>query len=103
MVIMFLSDKARNQLLNKGIVYTLRHIRHKEGLDWCTNMRGGKKICNVRITYCDNGKYTELREIASLYVSDSGFDSIEEWINQYKRYRSSKYPTFWLYRVEKVI
>lgn len=102
MVMIFSSDKARNQLLNKGIVYTIRHFRKSIGLDWMTNRRGGKKICNIRITLIDTGRYKELLAIAHFYVYESGFESVEEWINIYKSYRKSKCPTFWLYKVEKV-
>jgi hypothetical protein len=98
-----MNEKARNQLLNKGIVYTLRHIRHNIGLDWCTDKRGNKKICNVRITYCDNGNYSKLFKIASDYLSYTGFETKEEWLNAFMGFSKYYYSTFWLYRVEKVI
>ena len=103
MVIIFSNEKARNQLLNKGIVFTIRHIRHIEGKDWMTDKRGGKKICNVRIIFCASGTYRDLRNIAHNYVNDTGFESIEEWINIIMGFGKVKHYTFWLYRVDKVI
>lgn len=103
MVIIFMNEKARNQLLNKGIVYTIRHIRKIEGVDWMTDKRGGKKICNVRISYCANGNYKELFNIAPNYINETGFDTIEEWINILMVLGKLKHYTFWLYRVEKVL
>jgi hypothetical protein len=99
MVIIFMNEKARNQLLNKGVVYTLRHIRHIEGIDWMTDKRGNKKICDVRITYINDGTFNKIVCLLRFYVSQSGFNSVEEWINIFKDMNSYSYV--WLYQVER--
>jgi len=117
MVIIFSNEKARNQLLNEGFVYTIRKNRRKQFIkmpedkqrmgygviDWATDRRGGKKICDVIIYEYDPvfrapGPY----DINTLqdYVSHSGFGSLEEWIEAIHVY-SPGLAKGWMYSVCK--
>ncbi len=50
MVISFSVKEARDQLMNKGVVYTFRwKKRKKTGKDWANAKRGTKKIADVFI------------------------------------------------------
>jgi len=99
MVISFSVKEARDQLMNKGLVFTFRWTRRKRiGKDWANKKRGTKKITDVYIK--------EIMKVNSLldlvpYVSLSGFDSLEEWK---KVIRSmNKNEIFgWLYGVTRV-
>jgi len=75
MPIIFMNEKARKQLLENGIAYTLRqHARKTKGKDWATDKRGGKKIADV---------YIKLERRASIcdlmpFIGQSGFNSLDE-------------------------
>jgi len=79
MVIWFNNDKARKCLLKRGYVYTLRHLRQggaiekREVLMW--EKFGSRGTVYVRLWETID-KIENLRK----YVSESGFDSVEEWL-----------------------
>jgi len=78
MVMIFNSEKAREQLRVVGEVVTFRLKERKVlGNDWGTNKRGGKKLFEIfveieeeHIAPCELGDYVE----------NSGFGTLEEWI-----------------------
>jgi len=75
MVMIFQNEKARRQLLEKGVVYTFRKKPHKYGRDWATDRRGGKKICDIEVVWRTEASPSMLH----LFVKDSGFKSLREW------------------------
>ena len=83
MVMIFNSEKAREQLRTMGEVVTFRLKERKVlGNDWATDKRGGKKIFEIfvdieeeDITPCELGGYVE----------NSGFKTLKEWIAEIKR------------------
>ena len=94
MVLIFKSSKALSYLLNHGCVYTLRAKKRREGRDWVTNKRGGKKIANVLIKYVGEVKISETGStvltkcgvrLLEEYVCRSGFWSEEEWLNEVRK------------------
>jgi len=117
MVIIFSNEKARSQLLNEGHVYTIRKNRRKQFIkmpedkqrmgygviDWATDHRGGKKICDVIVhEYGPYGEEPGPYDTNTLqdYVFHSGFSSLEEWIGAIHGY-SPNLTHGWMYSVSK--
>lgn len=100
MVMIFQNPKARNQLLENGIVYTFRTKPHSLGKDWATDKRGGKKIADINIERMEmiSGGYlirdNTLRPLLLKYLKESGFDTISEWINVIKILNKKKNPEY---------
>lgn len=125
MVIYFKSEKALDYLLNHGFVYTLRYsARKKLGPDWIQANRNSRKIADVNISYVgrvildpavkldplnlytvvmiDPWKDDRIYNIVGTledYVAHSGFDSVDEWIEEFRNLSGNK-KTAWLYKVE---
>jgi len=83
MVMIFSSEKAREQLRTMGEVITFRLKKRKVvGFDWATDKRGGKKLFNIFVE-------EERESIAPIdledYVEYSGFKSLKEWIGEITR------------------
>jgi len=114
MVIIFSDPNARHQLLEKGLVYTFRKNLRKNSdyekprRDWATDRRGGKKICDVKITLLKGWSVFSLVGFPNFsplipYVEWSGFKTIDEWVDAIKRLNGGNFPQFgWLYKVCKV-
>jgi len=100
--IVFKHPRALNHLLTKGVVYTLRRFNRSKGVVELRTDKGGPSIAEVFVELVGfvksaDGKYvvqapdgseTPLDE----YVKESGFDTVEEWIDAYKKlhkYRSA--------------
>jgi hypothetical protein len=79
MVISFQLENVRNHLLEHGMVYTMPSKPHKEGKDWANSGRTTKKIADVKITEI----YPSKDEYLGDYLKDSGFKTINEWIEAY--------------------
>lgn len=79
MVMIFENEKARNQLLQKGEVFTWRKKKRQRNFaeDWATHKRGGTKIATIRVCYFGEVLPGELGE----FVDRSGFESLQEWID----------------------
>lgn len=96
MVIIFAHPKVRQYLLEHLLVYTMRTHTHKEGKDWATDKRGGKKIADVVIT--------EIKDPSSAmdYVALSGFSNILEWEEAFLELNPihKKWDGLHLYKVE---
>lgn len=76
MVIIFASERAREYLLEHGIVYTVRlKKRYQVGDDWMTDKRLGSKIKDVFVTYMGETTVTLLQP----YVKQSGFKDLNDW------------------------
>lgn len=76
MVIAFKSECARNQLLEHGVVHTIRlKKRGREGYDWANSGRGTEKIADVYIEYLGLKKFLDLR----FFVDESGFRNLPVW------------------------
>ena len=81
MVMIFQSEKALNHLMKYGYVFSFRvNRRKKNGYDWIARRRRGKAIA-----------YVTVKEIAKIPISDlshylfeSGFDSVNEWVEEIK-------------------
>jgi hypothetical protein len=76
MVMIFMVPEARQQLLEKGIVYTFRTKKHKEGKDWATDKRCGKKIADINVKLELN---VECPYELEPYADRSGFKNVEDW------------------------
>lgn len=94
MVLIFKSSKALSRLLNHGCVYTLRAKKRKEGKDWVTNKRGGKKLADVFVKYVGEVRIKESGSIVLTergvrlleeFVRRSGFWSEDEWLNEVRK------------------
>jgi len=81
-VMIFENPKARRQLLEKGLVYTFRKHPHKEGRDWASAYRGGPKIADIYVKVVGRMRPIDLAP----YVKDSGFDSLQEWIEAIRQF-----------------
>lgn len=76
MVISFSNDKARAQLMQEGVVHTLRLKRRKKrGKNWANSGRTTTKIADVYIKEVGHFKIANLHE----YVPTSGFANLREW------------------------
>lgn len=96
MVIWMNNLKARKHLLEHGKVYSIRPRRrrmtwtpHGEPLMW---KRRGKRGM-ARVDYLHLIEYPEELEI---WVDESGFDSVEEWISNLNKEITPESPV-WLY------
>ncbi len=79
MVISFSVKEARDQLMNNCTVYTFRWNKRKQtGKDWANEKRGGKKIADV---FIDEPGLIEAVSDLSLYVSQSGFKNVKDWLD----------------------
>jgi len=101
MPIIFSSEKARRHLLEKGFVYTFRIKQRKQKgpvvKDWVTDRRCGRKIVDVIVMSLGLYFLSEL----SKFASGSGFDSLEEWIEETKSLNKGKLlRQGWLYKVQ---
>jgi hypothetical protein len=100
MVMIFADENARRQLLEKGVVYTLRVRKHKEGRDWITDKRGGRKICDVKVEFVEG---IRLSEQLIKYVGESGFEHIWDWCEAIRRLNPKmKKIEGYLYKVTKL-
>jgi len=107
MVISFSVRQAREQLLNKGVVYTYRWTRRaffRKGLGsmehtWANAKRGGKKIADVWIE--EEGQMDP--GCLDPYFSKSGFRDLERWQNKIMVMANpSGFLDGWLYKVAVV-
>ena len=97
-MIRFYSEKALRQLLNSGIVYTLRARPRRTGLARVASRNGIVGIGHVRlIGIIDLSRPDSLRP----YLAYSGFNSIGEWVSEYKRLNGDANKAF-LYEVRLV-
>lgn len=94
MVMIFQSEKARKQLMEKGFVFTFRYIiisdDRKLGKDWITDKRCGKKIADVIVSLASRPIFPIPMSLIP-YVFASGFDSVEEWVEEIKKYARDDY------------
>lgn len=107
MAIVFKSDKAFNYLITNGYVYTLRkYIR--TGIKTLKRHRHGKAVGKVSVEYVGTVDVSEGMYVVNIrgatvplerFVKHSGFDSLEEWIKEFKRLCRSAVLGARLYRV----
>ena len=77
MVMLFENEKSRQQLLTKGEVFTFRVKQHKEGKDWATDKRLGKKIADINVVSYGKVKLEDLDTPSILELS--GFANMIGW------------------------
>ena len=88
----FQSAKAYNFLMKNGYVFTFRvKRRKKEGNDWMTNKRGGKKTADIYVSLC--GRHITERELDD-YVLDSGFNTLGEWHAEIRQLNKGVLPYY---------
>ena len=85
--IYFNNQKAREQLVNMGIVFTVRRVHDnvdKQGVNYVTTARWGsyykfQVIGDVEVSHVV--RFTQATQWTGLkqYLSLSGFDSLDEW------------------------
>ena len=97
-MIRFYSEKALRQLLDSGIVYTLRARPRRTGLARVASRNGIIGLARVRlIGIVDLSRPDSLKP----YLAYSGFSSIGEWVLEYRRLNGSTDRAF-LYEVRLV-
>ena len=95
-IIHFKSEKALKFLITYGVVYTLRPNLRKTGKAWICNNR--RKVADATVEYVE--KITQSNAgILEEFVSKSGFDSVEEWLNEVKRLNGKIPDVLHLYRI----
>jgi hypothetical protein len=99
MVMLFMDEHARNQLLMKGEVVTFRRYAHKEGRDWATDKRRGKKICDVEVKLVGE---VEKAEDLIPYVDKSGFKNLWDWVAAIRKFIGKGQFKGYLYHVKKI-
>jgi|CryGeyStandDraft_6_1057127.scaffolds.fasta_scaffold318686_1 hypothetical protein len=99
MVMLFMDENARKQLLEKGEVVTFRQYAHGEGRDWATDRRRGKKICDIDVKLLG-----EVNKIADLspYVDKSGFISLWDWVVAIRKFIGKGEFKGYLFHVKKI-
>ena len=97
MVMIFANENARTQLLKHGVVVTFRVKKHKEGKDWATDRRCGKKIANINVAYLEivEGVIPLARN-----VELSGFLHVWDWVEAIKSFHKLNLVRGYLYKVE---
>jgi len=101
-VIYFKSERALRYLLSRGFVYTLRGFR-KGCVGRVVSVktsRGSKAVAKAIIHYV---KDVDINDIEALkeYVKHSGFESVNEWVREYRRLNGNRVKAY-LYKVELV-
>ena len=97
-MIRFYSEKALRQLLDSGIVYTLRGRPRRTGLARMASKSGIVGLAQVRlIGIVDLSRPDSLKP----YLAHSGFNSIGEWVSEFKRLNGDVDKAF-LYEVRLV-
>ena len=97
-MIRFYSEKALRQLLNTGIVYTLRARPRRTGLARVASRSGIVGIAYIRlVSVVDLSRPDSLKP----YLAYSGFNSIGEWVREYRRLNGNVDKAF-LYEVRLV-
>lgn len=104
MVISFSVKEAREQLLNKEVVYTFRWKRRKFfekqlgtlEYTWFNEKRGGKAIGYVWIE--EVGEFDPTAPLTP-YVSQSGFKDLWEWQEVIEEMKHITWSSGWLYKV----
>lgn len=121
MVTIFACKPVLKYLLEHGFVITFRDHMLKDnngvsigtdckGLGWITDKRGGKKIADVKILWWNDyhnvgftveGNQLDWKKILEEYVEDSGFKTVDDWIEVIKRFCHGSIPSIgYLYYVE---
>ncbi len=99
-MISFKSKKALNYLLKHGLVYTLRPFKRKEGITALLNEKD-MKIGLVEVKFITELNSENLAESLKDFVGESGFKSVEEWINEAKKLLRGNLPErLYLYQVK---
>ena len=97
-MIRFYSEKALRQLLESGIVYTLRARPRRTGIARVVSKSGVIGLARVRlIGIIDLSRPDSLKP----YLAYSGFSSIEEWVSEFERLNGFASKAF-LYEVRLV-
>ena len=98
MVMLFMNEHVRSQLLQHGEVVTFRRRRHREGGDWATDRRCGKKICSIEVEFlCEVNKVEDLAP----YVEKSGFPHLWDWVAAIRKFIDEDKFRGYLYHVKK--
>lgn len=85
MVIMFASEKARQQLIDHGYVVTWRQHRRQIGNTYAYEGRGKPRIGRVfveKIKDCE----LDLKMCLSEFIHNSGFETVIEWFEECRRF-----------------
>ena len=102
--IYFNVEKARNQLLQEGKVYTIRYPRQKgitmarHGSYFRFKILGKVKVTQVMILDLEYRNLQESKAVLEKYVDQSGFQSVDEWVANVKKEKNA--PGEILYLVE---
>jgi len=111
---MFKSEKARNYLLQHGLVYSFRTRQRKiAGEGWVNEGYGKPKLADVFIAEIahfedrDEARYRQQLTLSHLcwflepYWRKSGFKNVMEWVEEIKTLNKGNLPLEgWLYLVK---
>lgn len=105
-VIYFKSEKPYRQLVEKGYVFTFRLKKRRTGYAWVKRSRKGEKKFLVYVELFDELKEGEdIQLFLHRYVSNSGFLTVTEWLNEIMKINRLKKPpkSGYMYSVVRVI
>jgi hypothetical protein len=103
MVMIFQNEYARRQLLSTGAVATFRHNKHKEGKDWATDHRCGKKLCDIHIILIGTTQsISEFYELLNSWAHTSGFKDRAAWIMALREKYHGDYYRGYLFYVRRI-
>ena len=89
--IYFNVERARNQLLQEGKVYTIRYPRQKgitmarHGSYFRFKMLGKVRITEVMMLDLEYEKLQGTKAVLQKYVTQSGFETVDVWLENFKR------------------
>ncbi len=89
--ITFSSEKAKNQLLTHGIVYTIRKKRKKNGYYAVVTDIHQKRV--IGVVYLEFVEVITKPQQMEKYVKESGFDSVTEWLEELRKFKC-RLPAF---------
>ena len=95
--IVFAEETPRHQLEENGVVTTLRENKRTVGNTWWRSSRTGEKQGNCHVELLVEHRI-EGKDIRDEWVAESGFDSLKEWANAYRRV-SDGAESAYIYRV----
>jgi hypothetical protein len=97
----FKSEKAREYLVNHGMVYTIRRHRYHVGKDYMSLGRGKPKIADIYIE--EVGPMFDGIDTLKAYVDQSGFETPGDWLSElFSLHRSDSQRPFYMYRVRLI-
>ncbi len=98
-MIWFNSKKAREHLIKNGIVISARKIRKSYGIQkvfYYDEKMNRKYLCIASVEFLEYSNIDEEnnedhKRVLSKYIENSGFNTVNEWVNEIKRLNSNRW------------